>query len=547
MFKPIFPILTAIAVSQTQAQGAPSDYFEPPMASIPAGSFKAKDHSRDESYIVNIEPFQMAKYELTVAEFRKFVDATGYKAPTNCLHEIGARWFGSGEKDGSWDNNFFNLSEFHPVVCIGIQGAEDYAAWLSKKTNKHYRLMSESQWLYVVKTGGYDDYISEQGKKRHQVCEIANLADRHAKAMTEKIYDAPYTAVYGIEDCNDREILSSTVGLYKPDKYGVHDLIGNIQEVVADCYIDGKQRFPQGGKPVVQENCEARIAKGSSWHWEVPNVDSRSELPNDFIAAIEGFRLVLDTKGIAKPAEVGSQEFVAKLTKAQQQAKLVHAQIADYPSKVEELRIAENGNAITLSWLHSDAAEGTSYKVVRQDLITNEEQVIARGIVATQYIDQNPIINKARYKVLAHLGEREGLTSNTVDSNVVVTHRLPTRIQAEAFSQGDNVAVQKSVSEPAGDLVIANLRNTSADYQIDVSKAGKYTLEPRVYHRGNQQSFSVLLDNKILKEFTLTGDNGWQTAPAMPVTLPQGRHTLTIKPSNEGARLSINWLDVKKL
>ena len=547
MVKKILSICVALSCVQAHADSQAISYFEPPTASIPAGSFMAKDHAGEGRYRVNMQPFQMAKYELTVSEFRKFVEDTGYKAPTNCMHEIGPGWFGAGERDGSWDNNFFNLSEYHPVVCISTKGAEDYAKWLSEKTGKRYRLMSEAQWLYVMRTGGYDEYISENGKKRNQVCEIANLADQHAKAMTGKIYQAPYTSVYTIEDCNDKEILSSTVGLYQADKYGIHDLLGNIQEVVADCYVDGKQPFPQGGGPVTQENCTSRIAKGSSWHWEVPDLDGRGEMADDFIAAIEGFRLVIDTNGTALPAQAGSRAFVASLAKAQKQAKIVHAQIADYPSKVAKLALKDKGTEVTLTWQHNNAIAGTTYKVTRQDLISNEEQVIAQGVTELKFVDTKPSKHKARYKVTAQIGEREGLASNTVDSNTIFTHALPTRIQAEAFSEGTSVFVRNSSQEPKHDLIFANMQNTSADYQIKVSKAGKYTLQPRVFHSGEKQSFSVMLNDKLLKEITTTGENGWQTAKAVPVTLPKGTHTLTIKPIGERTRLSINWLDVKKL
>lgn len=547
MVKKILSIVVALSCTQAFANAKSVAYFEPPTASIPAGSFMAKDHQGEGRYKVSMQPFQMAKYELTVAEFRKFVEDTGYKAPTNCMHEIGPGWFGAGERDGSWDNNFFNLSEYHPVVCIGTKGAEEYAKWLSHKTGKKYSLMSEAQWLYVMRTGGYEDYISENGKKRHQVCEIANLADQHANAMTGNIYQAPYTSAYTIEDCNDKEILSSTVGLYKADKYGVHDLLGNIQEVVADCYVDGKQRFPQGGGPVTQTNCTSRIAKGSSWHWEVPDLDRRGEMADDFIAAIEGFRLVLDTKGKVLPEQAGSDQFVAGLAKAQKQAKIVHAQIADYPSKVSKLSLQDKGRKVALTWQHQQDMVGTTYKVTRLDLVSNEEQVIAEGVTGLKYVDTKPSKHKVRYKVTAQIGEREGLASNTADSSAVYTHTLPTRIQAEAFSQGAEVSVRNSSQEPKHDLVFANMRNTSADYQVKVAKAGKYTLEPRVFHSGDKQTFSVLLNGKLLKDITTTGENGWQTASAVPVTLPKGTHTLTIQPVGERTRLSINWLDVKKL
>ncbi|BBN81475.1 hypothetical protein PA25_14600 [Pseudoalteromonas sp. A25] len=540
------PIIMGIWCGQALA-GGKAAFFEPPTANIPAGSFMAKDHTNNERYKVNMVPFQMAKYELTVAEFRKFVEDTGYQVPTTCNHKIGPRWFGTGEKDGTWNNNFFNLSEYHPVVCIGVKGAEDYAAWLSKKTGKRYQLMSEAQWLYVMRTGGYEEYVSEQGKKRHQVCEIANLADRHAKAMTQKIYQAPYTPIYKIEDCTDREILSATVGLYKADKYGVHDLLGNIQEVVADCYADGKQRFVQGGAAVSAQNCTSRIAKGSSWHWEVPDLDKRVEMPEDFLAAIEGFRLVIDTQGKEQPAQSGSVEFVTGLSKAQQQVKIVHAQIADYPHQVKALTIKDKGTEVVLNWQESTANLGVTYKVLRQDLLTNSEQVIAHGISSNQYIDQEPVKNKARYKVFAQFGEREGLVSNTVDSNVQHVHVLPARIQGEAFSQGEKVTVHNSIFEPKQDSIYVNVRNTRADYRISVSKAGKYTLQPRVFHDGSALSFRLYLNDQLLKEISTSGESGWQTPNKVLVTLPKGQHTLSVQPLGERTQLSLNWIDLKKL
>lgn len=519
--------------------------IEPPMASIPAGSFEVEStDGKGKTYTVTMPAFQMAKYELTVAEFGRFVKATGYKTPSNCSHRIGPRWFGQGPEDGRWDNNIYNLSDYHPVVCITPQNAADYAKWLSKQTGKQYRLQSEAQWQYVARTGGYDDYVDPQGKKRHQVCEIANLSDQHARQMSEEIYNAPYNANYAIEDCNDKEVTLATVGLYKADKYGVHDLFGNAQEATADCYGDGKQPLPADGSAVVHEQCEWFVAKGSAWHWEVPEITLRGRLGGDFIGAIEGFRLVLDTQGKSFPAQQGDTHFVKALGKAQQRAKLVHAQIADYPSQPKALALKEVSNAVHLSWSAADDVQPT-YKVMRQDLLNNTTEVIAHNVSGSAFTDKAPLKSKARYKVVANYGDREGMFSQTVDTPVALVHKVPVKIQGEAFASGADVAVRASVQEPEGDKIFASLGREEAEYRIAVSRSGEYDLNPRVYHGGGEQSFEVKLNGTVVATFDLEGESGWQTINQTKLKLPKGSHTLAFKGS--GRRFAINWLDVQKL
>lgn len=68
------------------------NYIEPPMVNIPAGEFfMGSDRGREDTQPVrkvSIEPFQMGKYEVTVAEFTKFIDATEYKMPDNCYQYV---------------------------------------------------------------------------------------------------------------------------------------------------------------------------------------------------------------------------------------------------------------------------------------------------------------------------------------------------------------------------------------------------------------------------------------------------------------------------
>ncbi|WP_234401289.1 formylglycine-generating enzyme family protein [Pseudoalteromonas sp. T1lg23B] len=313
------------------------------MVAVPAGEFlMGSEHGRDDEkpqHRVSVKAFQMAKYEVTIAEFRKFVEQTGYPAKQTCTHRIGKKWFGSGKKDGSWDNNIYAQSEFHPVVCVSRKDALAYADWLSKQSGKHYRLPSEAEWEYALRGGTQTRYFYGDQALSGQACKYANLSDLDAKVESPKQYDATYNDKYTIEPCHDHEITTSVVGLYEPNPFGIHDMLGNVVERLADCYQNNYIDAPNDGSPVIKEDCDAYVARGSSWHWEASTSSARMRMREDFLAALEGFRLALDTNGKALESQPGNSDFVKALSKAQTTAKKnwqshrAHTQV-NFPSTV---------------------------------------------------------------------------------------------------------------------------------------------------------------------------------------------------------------------
>ncbi|MCF6434806.1 SUMF1/EgtB/PvdO family nonheme iron enzyme [Pseudoalteromonas sp. MMG022] len=302
-----------------------STYIEPPMVAVPKGDFlMGSTQGRDDEkpqHRVFVSAFQMGKYEVTIAEFRKFVEQTGYPTVENCNHRIGKKWFGSGKKDGSWDNNIYAHSEFHPVVCVTRKDAIAYADWLSKQTGKHYRLPTEAEWEYALRGGTHTRYFYGDKPLSGQACKYANLSDLHAKTQSPKQYNAVYNDRYTIEPCHDYEVTTAVVGLYEPNPFGIHDMLGNVVERLADCYQENYNKAPNDGSAVVKEGCDAYVARGSSWHWEASTSSARMRMREDFIAALEGFRLALDTNGKALESQTGNKSFVKALTQAQQQAR----------------------------------------------------------------------------------------------------------------------------------------------------------------------------------------------------------------------------------
>ena len=427
------------------------------------------------------------------------------------------------------------------MVCVTRTDAINYANWLSEQTGKHYRLPTEAEWEYTLRAGTNTRFFYGDELVSAEACKYANLSDLHANNMTEKLYGAPYHN-YTIQPCNDNEVLLSTVGLYEPNPFGVYDMLGNVVERLADCYENTYEGAPTDGSARTAENCQSYVARGGSWHWEAYRSSHRMEMGDDFLAALEGFRLVLDTDGKAQPSQPGTASFLKGLAKAQKKAKKAHKKTAAYPSTPQGLRVVSADNKqVSIRWNDNDEKFVTGYRVVRQDPVNNQQKVLAKSVKKTHFIDKSPLATNARYFVVALNGKNESLSSDIVDSEVPIVHVLPTRVQGEAFSNTTGASVYNSGYEPEGDKIITALDEQSATYTIQANKDGKYVLNARVFHSGVDQSFELWLGDQKLATPSLTGERGWKTVENIEVSLPQGTHSLTVK--GQAQQFTVNWLE----
>jgi hypothetical protein len=133
---------------------------------ISAGRFQMEDiqggGDSDEKPVhwVSVNKFAMGRYEVTVKEFRRFVNATRYK--TDAEKGKGCRVYEGGswdyKKETNWRNPNFSQNDNQPVVCVSWNDAIAYTKWLSEQTGEQYRLPTEAEWEYAARAGTETKY-----------------------------------------------------------------------------------------------------------------------------------------------------------------------------------------------------------------------------------------------------------------------------------------------------------------------------------------------------------------------------------------------------
>ena len=217
------------------------------MVSIPGGAFRMGDLSGegDDSQLpvhgVTVPAFRLGKHEVMVGQFRRFVEATGYRtdAERNAGGCIYVQPDGS-ERTVSWRDPGFSAGDGHPVVCVSWNDAQAYVEWLSAETGGHYRLPTEAEWEYAARAGSTTKYSwgDDIGRNR------ANCDN---------------------DVCGDSYEYTAPVGSFPANAWGLHDMHGNVWEWVQDCWNASYDDAPSDGSAWESGVCGLRVLRGGSW------------------------------------------------------------------------------------------------------------------------------------------------------------------------------------------------------------------------------------------------------------------------------------------
>jgi len=189
------------------------------MVLIPAGEFSmgSNDYGDEKPvHTVYLDAFYIDRYEVTNAQYKKFMDATGHKAPA------------------FWSDSKYNAPN-HPVVGVSWNDAKAYAEWAGE------RLPTEAEWEKAARGGLV-------GKKYPWGDNITHD-------------DANYDGTGG----KDVWEHTSPVGSFAPNGYGLYDMAGNAWEWCADWYDSGCYAKSPSRNPTGPDSGSSRVLRGGSW------------------------------------------------------------------------------------------------------------------------------------------------------------------------------------------------------------------------------------------------------------------------------------------
>ena len=195
--------------------------------------------------------FAIGRFEVTRGEYAAFARETGEVMPPSCVVVDGDGM--RAQVGRSWHEPGFEQDDRHPVVCVSWNDAQRYAAWLTHRTGKPYRLPSEAEWEYAARGG--IDWPRPWAGGRDVSCEHANILDRSGMRALRNL------VVSGSATCDDGAVFTSRVGSFRANAYGLHDMIGNAWEWVADCWSSSLAE----AAILSGQSCVARSMRGGAW------------------------------------------------------------------------------------------------------------------------------------------------------------------------------------------------------------------------------------------------------------------------------------------
>ena len=179
------------------------------------------------------QPFAVSKYEITVAQFLQFVALTKRNV----------------------DSRILKLDPQLPVAHVTHEDAVAYTQWLSQESGQRYRLLTESEWEYAARAGSSSAYFF--GDDPLKMCGFANISDLSTKQNFRS---------WTVTNCDDGQVRPGVGGQYKPNKFGLHDMYGNVAEWVQECGIpEYSQASIIGSDPTLGASCESHGYRGGSW------------------------------------------------------------------------------------------------------------------------------------------------------------------------------------------------------------------------------------------------------------------------------------------
>lgn len=212
----------------------------PEMAVIPAGEF-TMGSPPDPKTGLDLEPEHRVFIAYPLAVAKTPVTFDDWQA---CLDDGGCNGYvpNDGPPNEHWGRGK------RPVINVNFPDAETYIAWLTKKTGKHYRVLTEAEFEYAQRGGTTTVFYWGDTPSR----DYAN---------------------YGTDTCcgpfaagKDQWLNTSPVGSFPPNPFGLYDMAGNIFQWTMGCWKNVYEPgAPNDGSPWMVGDCNRRPLRGAAW------------------------------------------------------------------------------------------------------------------------------------------------------------------------------------------------------------------------------------------------------------------------------------------
>lgn len=274
----------------------------PEMVVLPTGEFQMGSAATEKGRRNNEGPqhrirfsrgFALAKTELRVADFARFVEATGYitvaeSENTSAIYdERGGRMVNAKKISWRLDYAGREAAPDGPVLHVSHGDAVAYTIWLAQVSGQDYRLPSEAEFEYALRAGSAGRFWWGEDSPNSAIENLTGAKDRSRFRRTWSQSFAGY---------GDGFWGPSPVGRLVANPFGLKDMAGNVSEWVEDCWHESYVRAPADGSAWVNPGCDARVVRGGSWGSAPLDVRSayRAQAKATVRSARTGFRVARD-------------------------------------------------------------------------------------------------------------------------------------------------------------------------------------------------------------------------------------------------------------
>jgi len=209
-------------------EAPPADYVDKAtgmeFVEIPGGTFVMGDNDdifAKPEHEVTVQPFLIGRYEVTFGQYIVFCRETRRVIPS----------------DNGWG------MDDRPMINVSWHDAVAFTSWLSEKSGRTFRLPSEAEWEYAARGGTITPF--------------------------------PWGEELGVNNANCSDcggelngVMTAPVGTFKPNGFGLYDMIGNVYEWCLDTMSKDYNGAPVDGSAWVvskERESKSRINRGASW------------------------------------------------------------------------------------------------------------------------------------------------------------------------------------------------------------------------------------------------------------------------------------------